>query len=146
MGHVSRLLVFSVGLASLVALTGAASAEEAGRYQLEKSGTGYVRMDTRTGEMSKCDDSSGQLICRLAADERSAFQDDVDRLQSAISSLEKRVADLEARPSGPQALLPSEDDFQKSLSYMERFFRSFMGIVKDIEKDAGEPEAGPQKT
>ena len=39
-------------------------------------------MDTQTGEMSICEERSGQLVCKLAADERSAFQDDVDRLEA----------------------------------------------------------------
>ena len=128
---------------ALLALTAVAGAQDASRFQMEKSANGYVRMDTRTGEMSICEETSGQLVCRLAADERAAFENDVERLQDNIDALEKRVAALESRPAIPDALLPSEEDFEKSLSYMEQFFRRFMGIVKDIEKD--DPKA-PQKT
>jgi hypothetical protein len=44
--------------------------------------------------------------------------------------------------------LPSEEDFNKTMSYMERFLRGFMGIVKDMEKDSGEDGLKPnsQKT
>ena len=107
-----------------------AYAEEAGRYTLEKSETGYVRMDTQTGEMSICEERSGQLVCKLAADERSAFQDEIDRLQAGIKALETRIAAIEANPLlNPGALLPSEEEFEKSLTYMEKFFRRFMGVV-----------------
>ena len=45
---------------------------------------GYVRMDTQTGEMSICEEKSGQLVCKMAADERTAFQDEIDRLQTEL--------------------------------------------------------------
>lgn len=118
-------------------------AEEAGRYKLEKSATGYVRMDTQTGEMSICEERDGQLVCKLAADERTAFQDELDRLQAKLTGLEQRLAAMENNPVlKPQNLLPSEEEFQRSLGYMERFFRKFLDIVKDMDKES----APPQKT
>lgn len=129
----------------LMAAAGVALAQEADRYRLEKSGDDFVRMDTQTGEMSVCRQQSGQLVCRLAADERSAFQADVDRLTGQVKALETRVGALEG--SLTQRLersLPTEEEFSKSLSYMERFLRGFMGIVKDIENDT--PSPGGEKT
>jgi hypothetical protein len=140
-------IVASAILASVWPL--AAAAQDTDRYTLERSGDGYVRMDRKTGEMSICEERSGQLVCRLAADERSAFQDEVDRLQERLSGLEKRVVELEtASRLDPQSALPSEEEFEKSLGYMERFFRRFMGIVRDFDKNwlQGEPESEPQKT
>lgn len=132
------LLLVPVLLAS-AALS--AKAEEAGRYTLEKSGTGYVRMDTRTGEMSICEERAGQLVCKLAADERAAFQDEIDRLQTKLTGMEDRLVALENHPIlKPQNLLPTEEEFQRSLGYMERFFRKFMDIVKDLDKEKGEPQ------
>jgi wyosine [tRNA(Phe)-imidazoG37] synthetase (radical SAM superfamily) len=131
------------------ALPLAASAQDADRYTLEKSGNAYVRMDRKTGEMSICEERTGQLVCRLAADERAAFQDELDRFQDRLSSLEKRVVELEtaSRPNTEKAL-PTEEEFEKSLGYMERFFRRFMDIVRDLDKTwrQGEPEGQPQKT
>ncbi len=127
-----------VATATLIAIAAPASDEE--RYRLEKNENGYVRMDTRTGAMSICQDTGGQLVCRAAADERTAYEDDIERLQDGIHELEKRVTALENRAI-PEMMLPSEENFEKSLSYMEQFFRRFMGIVKDLEKDgSGEPQ------
>jgi hypothetical protein len=142
-----KTVVASAFLVSVLSFP--ATAQDADRYMMEKSANGYVRMDRKTGEMSICEERSGQLVCKLAADERSAFQDEVDRLQDRLSGLEKRVAELEtASRLNPEALLPTEEDFEKSLGYMERFFRRFMDIVKDFDPDwrKGEPEAEPQKT
>lgn len=127
--------------ALLASATFPAKAEEAGRYALEKSPTGYVRMDTQTGEMSICEEREGQLVCKLAADERAAFQDELDRLQSKITGLEQRLAALENNPVlKPQNLLPTEEEFKRSLGYMERFFRKFLDIVREADKESGTPE------
>lgn len=146
-GHPMEEAMRNLVLASALALPFLAvsvKAEEAERYRLEKSDTGYVRMDTRTGEMSICEERTGQLVCKLAADERSAFQDEVDRLRTDLKSLEERIAKLE-KPGLP---LLSDEEFDRTLGYMEKFVRGFMGIVKDLEKDngTGSQEPVPQKT
>jgi len=139
-------LVVPAALACLTAAS--AQAEEAGRYRLEKSADGYVRMDTQTGAMSKCQEQSGQLVCRMAADERTAFQDQVDDLQESVKALDARVARLENSLSARvESKLPSEEEFNRTMGYMERFVRGFMGIVKDMNKDeADAAKPLPQKT
>lgn len=126
-------------------IAGSARGEEVDRYRLEKTETGYVRMDTSTGEMSICEERGGQLVCKVAAEEHTAFQDEVDRLQTKLDGLEGRVANLEKRAI-PEALLPSEEEFDKSMDFMEKFFRRFMDIAKDLDKDKEHPATSPQKT
>ncbi|MER9072329.1 hypothetical protein NKH80_05790 [Mesorhizobium sp. M0904] len=134
--------------AALVSLTAASAfSEEADRYRLEKSANGYVRMDTQTGAMSLCEERSGQLVCQTAADERAAFQDEVDRLQNSVKALDERVAKLEnSLAARLESTLPSEEDFNKTMGYMERFLRSFMDIVKDMDKDEDGAKPNSQKT
>lgn len=122
--------------------------DTAERYRLEKSAEGYVRMDTQTGTMSLCEEKSGQLVCRVAADERTAFQDEIDRLQGSVKALEERVARLEGSASTRQeSNLPSEEEFEKTMGYMERFFRTFMGIVKDFSRQDDAPNGpSPNRT
>lgn len=142
-----QTLVVPTIVAMLVAAT--ANSEETDRYRLEKSENGgYVRMDTQTGAMSMCEEQSGQLVCRMAADERAAFQDEVDRLQTSVKALDERVAKLEnSLSSRLESSLPSEEEFDRTMSYMERFMRGFMGIVKEMDKDGGETaKPAPQKT
>ena len=136
-----RSLVVFTALVSFFAAS--ANAQEAERYRLEKSGDHYVRMDTQTGAMSTCEDRDGQMVCRIAADERMAFQDEIDRLQSSVKTLDERVTKLENSLAAKlESTLPSEEDFDKTMSYMERFFRRFLGIVKELENE----ETPPQKT
>ena len=142
----------------LMSLLAGASAAEPDRYRLEKTPNGYVRMDTRTGEMSICQEKWGELVCRMAADERTAVQDEMERLQTelkalndqvaAVKALEDRVTKLENSVTAKiEQSLPTEEDFNKTMSYMERFFRSFMGIVRDFEDENSKPaEPGTDKT
>lgn len=117
-------------------------AAEADRYQMEKSGEGYVRLDRLTGEMSICTEQAGQLVCRLAADERKAYGDGIEALTNRVDALESRLAALEARPPATNEL-PSEEEFDKALGFMERFFKRFMEIVRGLE---GGDDGIPRKT
>lgn len=117
-------------------------AQDAERYRLERTEDGYVRLDTRTGAMATCEERGGQLVCRLAADEREAYEDRIDTLDDRIEALEERVAALEAPPA-PAAGLPSEDEFEQTLGYMERFFRRFMEIVTSLDREFGSGEKPP---
>lgn len=149
-----RPLVLAVAALVVQSVT-AAYATEPERYRLEKTPDGYVRMDTRTGEMSICAEKAGALVCRMAADERSATQDEIERLQSELKALENRVANVDALEERVARLenslaakieqtLPTEEDFNRTMGYMERFFRSFMSIVREFEQDEptdGEPGA-----
>jgi flagellar motility protein MotE (MotC chaperone) len=142
-----QYVLIPAALVSFVAAS--AFSEETERYRLEKSATGYIRMDTQTGAMSICEERSDQLVCKMAADERAAFQDEVDRLQSSVKALDERVARLESSPTARlESTLPTEEEFNKTMSYMERFLRGFMNIVKDMDKDNGGDGAKPipQKT
>lgn len=142
----------------LIPLLAGASAGEPDRYRLEKTPNGYVRMDTRTGAMSICEEKWGELVCKMAADERTAVQDEIERLQTELKALNDRLASVKALEDRVARLensvtariektLPTEEDFNKTMSYMERFFRSFMAIVKDFESEDSKPvEPGTDKT
>ena len=119
-----------------------AFAEDAVRYSLEKTADGYVRMDKQSGEMSVCKEADGQLVCRLAADERNAYETTTTALAKRLDALEQKVTALEGGSSKSLNALPSDEEFDKTLSMMERFMRRFMGVVKELEGD----EAKPQKT
>ena len=121
-------------LLALASTAGAAAQEE--RYAIERPEDGYVRLDTRTGQMSICSERTGQLVCRLAVDDRDALQDDLDALQARLTAVEDRLSALEGTPTSG---LSGEEEFERSLTYMERFFRRFMDIVKEFDRDEPVP-------
>jgi len=122
-----------------------AAAEDSGRYALQKSPNGYVRLDRQTGEIAICQENGGQLACRAAVDEKKAMQDEIDRLDGKIDRLERRVAALEkAGAAASNSTLPSDADLDRTMNFMERFFRRFMGIVKEFNQNPTSTDQGSQ--
>lgn len=111
------------------------------RFQLEKTETGFVRLDRETGAVSLCRDDGGNLVCRMAADERAAYEQELDLLDKRVTALEKR---LESAPR--ERTLPDESEIEQSLSIMERFMRRFMAIIEDFTSERENPPPEPQKT
>ncbi len=119
---------------------GGAAAQD--RFTMEKTPEGYVRLDSKTGQMSVCKESGAQLVCQLAADARTAYEDEVARLQEQLNTLEKRVAALESAGGGRGLNLPmpSEKQLDQTMSYMQRFFQGFADIVKDLDREFRGPD------
>ncbi|GAB1580917.1 MULTISPECIES: hypothetical protein [Phyllobacteriaceae] len=134
-------------LAVVLSGPGAAFSQEAGRYTMEKTDKGYVRLDTKTGDVSVCSEQSGQMVCRLAADDRRAYEDDLAALNERVKKLEEQVAAFGKLPPVVRDTLPSEEEFEKTMSYMERFFRRFMDIVRSFDSGSdGANDPVPERT
>ena len=140
----NRLLMPVLALGGVLAAIAAFAQEPGpGRYAMQKTDTGIARLDTQTGEVSLCQEKDGDLVCRRAADERTAFELELDLLAKRIEILEKAVGE------GQTALkprLPTKEEIDQTMSIMERMMRSFMGIVKDLERESDGTESVPQKT
>jgi len=144
-----RTFSYAVALVTGVSYSFAALAEETTTYTLERTETGYVRMNNRTGEMSICQERAGQLVCKLAAEERLAYDEDIADLKARVAKLEDTVSNMGRLPPAVRDSLPSSEDFERGLSYIEKFMRRFMGIAKEFEnegKESGPNDQLPQKT
>jgi len=119
-------------LAALVALVGgpgaacaveeAAPDNEKGRYTMSTTSDGVVRLDTRTGAVSTCNNSAGSgWACYAVPDERSAMDAEIGRLQAENERLKAQLASRDQSISGKidEALpkdqaLPKSDQLKKS--------------------------------
>ncbi|MDZ7872088.1 MAG: hypothetical protein U5N27_02205 [Rhizobium sp.] len=115
------------------------------RYTLEKSESGFVRLDRQTGAVTLCTEADGTLTCRMAADERAAYDADLARLEKRVEALEKRVAEGTAAKSGE---LPSDAEIDRSIGIMERFMRTFFGLVQEFQgqEQDGSGDPVPDRT
>ncbi|WP_425530807.1 hypothetical protein [Ferranicluibacter rubi] len=151
-----RLPPQSLSLAVLAMLAGIAPAlaqEPApGRYSMQKTDTGIARLDTQTGEVTLCQEKAGDLVCRMAADERTAYDLELDLLEKRVEALEKVVTDA---PAGFSPRLPTQEEIDQTMGIMDRMMRSFMGIARDFGREwqgeektppATEPEGDLRKT
>ena len=128
-------------------VAGGACADGEGRYQMERTADGFVRLDTVTGEMSLCKEATNQVTCPMAADERTAFENELDILTKRVEALEK------AQRSGlslDKPRLPTNEEIDRTMGIMERMMQRFMDIVKNLEdgKDKTNPQTDqlPEKT
>ena len=135
-----RMIILT--LAALSASIASVAAEDLSRFSLEKTADGYVRLEKSTGEMSICKEQAGQLVCRLAVDDRAALADQVSSMDRRLTAIEGRLGNLEKSGGRPIEDMPTDEEFEKTMGYMERFFRRFMGVVKELNDE----ENGPQKT
>lgn len=119
-----------------------ALAQENGRFRLEGTETGYVRLDTRTGTISTCTEQQGQFVCKMATEDREAYENDIADLQDRVKKLEGKVSALEGKGGSAASGLPSEQEFEQSMSYMERFMRRFMDIAKSFDSEPESPNDG----
>lgn len=139
-------------LAVLTLVPVAYAADAPGRYAMQPTEGGFYRLDTQTGAVSICRQKPGAgLVCEPAQDEQ-GLQKDVERLRAENKTLKEDVKRLEeiagfgAKPpagkSGPASdfKLPSEEDVDKALSYVERMIKKFRDKFRDLE--GGEPKKG----
>ena len=110
------------GAAALVAsLAGAGSAlaampeTENGRYTLSTTADGVLRLDTRTGAVSTCNNSGTGWACYAVPDERAALDTEIGRLQAENDKLKAEQAAREPTVSGKiEEVLPKSDSLRKN--------------------------------
>lgn len=137
-----RFAILSIAVLAASAPGQAFSQEPiANRFTMEKTESGFVRMDTLTGEMSICAEKAGQLVCKLAADERRAFEETLTDLSARVAALEDRLEGLGPEPGGRDS--PDDAELDRALDAMEKMMRRFFGMVDELRKDFGNGEDTP---
>lgn len=145
-------------LALVVAAGAADAADRPGRFTMSPvDGGAFVRLDTETGAMSICRPERTELICRPAAGDDTANREEFERLRrenlalkAEIRRLEELLLPTERGPDGkppnpgqarpPVLQLPTEEDVDRAMGYLERLFKRFQERMKDLEpKDKGTP-------
>jgi hypothetical protein len=116
----------------------------AGRYAIQPSDDGFVRLDTETGSVSHCQRKDGVWYCTAAADDRAALDgqlaaltDKVASLASAIERLQADVVALKKAPERPRTALSPEDEkeMDRALGFAERLMQRFFEMVRDLKGD-----------
>jgi hypothetical protein len=117
----STLVVLAVCLAGAGRAVAAMPETENGRYALSPAGDGVLRLDTRTGAVSTCNNSGAGWACYAVPDERAAMDVEIGRLQADLVRLqaenERLKAELAARePTVPGKIeepLPKSDSLKQ---------------------------------
>jgi hypothetical protein len=120
-------LTSTVVFVSILVATGGAVAQsipdnENGRYALSPIPDGVIRLDTRTGAVSTCNNAGSGWACYAVPDERAAYDAEIGRLQAenekSKAELEKLKAELAARAPTVEGktdeALPKSDSLKKA--------------------------------
>ncbi len=100
-----------------------------GRFAMTPVADGFLRLDTRSGQVSLCTLENGQAQCRASADERAALQAEIDRLATENAALKAQGL----KGQEPKAAAEDDEDrrFDKALDRAERFMRRMMQLFRD---------------
>jgi hypothetical protein len=151
-------LLVAAGLAGLAPAMAAETPDnENGRYTLQPSVDGMVRLDTRTGTVSHCSNSAAGWACYAVPDERAALDAEIGRLQAENEKLKSELASREpaavpgkieeALPKSDKAPstaegqrkieipLPSDQDMDRAMSFLERAWRRLIDMANRVQKD-----------
>jgi hypothetical protein len=105
-----------------------APAAQEGRFSMTPTQGGFLRLDKDTGAVSFCTVEGGLSLCRVSADERSALENEIARLRRENAELKSGRA---GGATNPPSTLPKEEEFERALSFTERFIRRMMRVFKD---------------
>lgn len=139
----SKLIMRSAIISALTGLSlvwgmSPSPAQDMQRYSMEKTEAGIIRLDRQTGEFALCKEQAGKVECAEAKPAQLSNDERTILLEKQVADLTARIAKLE-KSGVTNSTLPSEEEFEKGLGYMERFMRSFMGVAKTLDEPATTP-------
>jgi hypothetical protein len=133
---INRLALISVALPLLIVSTDAIA--ESGRYTMTQTKDGVLKLDTKTGAVSLCQGQAAKWSCRPVDDKADDLRDRIARLEKENAQLRALITEKgDDLPMPEKGLpLPSEEEVDKAMDFVERMLKRFKGIVKDLrEKD-----------
>ena len=163
----AALLVLMAGLAgpSLAVAQDSATQSQAvpppssddSRYGFHRIGDGFVRLDSRTGQLAQCGWAATGWSCKMVPDERAALESEIGRLQRDNAELKKSllsrglelpsgiVAEAPVAPPVPPAnvpdtsarepKMPSDAELDRAFSFMKNVWRRLVDMMVDLQRD-----------
>lgn len=155
----------ALAVAILLGSAGAALAQakpdtENGRYALSPIADGVLRLDTRTGAVSTCNNSGTGWACYAVPDERAAFDTEIGRLQAENEKLKAQLAERDGMVGGKaedvlpksdslkkpepkvaegdrkiEIPLPSDRDLDRMMTFLEKAWRRLIEMANRVQKD-----------
>ena len=155
----------TAAVAAVMAISGglvaaqSAPDNENGRYSMTPIPEGVLRLDTRTGTVSTCTKNDAGWACYAVPDERSALDAEIGRLQAEVEKLKGQLAagptvsgkiDEALPKSDPlkkpepkvgqrdrkfEIPLPSDQDLDRAMSFLEKAWRRLIDMANRVQKD-----------
>lgn len=152
-------IAITAALAMLTAFSASAQESASGRYTMTPSGEDMLRLDTKTGAVSRCAREAGTWICESVADDQKALQNEIDRLSIENERLASELARAgrdappgerappdvpqadAPQPDAPQAQaprswLPDDAQMEELTAFFKKIMRRFKQMAEDMQADA----------
>jgi hypothetical protein len=152
-------LVFCSGGKGAVAAQSMPDTEN-GRYTLSPVADGVLRLDTRTGAVSTCNNNGTGWACYAVPDERAALDAEIGRLQADNEKLKAQLAEREPAITGKidepmpktdslkkaepkpgdsarkiEIPLPNDRDMDRMMAFLEQAWRRLVEMANRMQKD-----------
>lgn len=111
---------------------------ESERFSITPAEGGFLRLNKESGALSYCAVKDGVTACRLGAEERAALEAEIDRLRKENAALKARLGAAPAPPAARPGGVPSEEEFERALSFTERFLRRIMRLFREEAPNGGD--------
>jgi len=148
----SRLLAPAVLVVLAVLPASAQTRDVPGRFTMQPIEGGFLSLDTQTGAVSTCRTGAQNLVlCQPAQEEQQSLAKEIARLRAENDGLRAEVKRLQeatgAQPvpppvAGPPAekfQLPTEEEVDSALDYVERMFKKFRDRLRNLEQEEKKP-------
>jgi hypothetical protein len=131
-----------------------------GRYSFHRSGDGFIRLDSQTGQVAQCGWGSTGWACKLVPEERAALESEIGRLQRDNAELKKSLLSHNIElPNGmvaevqPQAAAPvppadvpdpsakappqvsTDAEIDRAFDFMKHVWRRLVDMMADLQRD-----------
>ncbi len=124
-----------------------------GRFSLSPVDDGFIRLDKETGAVAMCARKAAEWVCEAVADktqaasEKSKLETENQVLKDRVKSLEESLetgkpqanSDAPAGTPSGKMQLPTEEEVDKALDYVERMFKKFRDRVQKLEPAPATP-------
>ena len=141
------LVAVLLGVSAAHAQTATPDSEN-GRFTFNQVQDEFLRLDTRTGQVSICSKRAESWTCRAVPDERAALESEIARLQGENATLKKQMiargvplpdgmrSDSSANRPQIELKLPNEADLDRLMTFVEKIWRRLIDMVQSMQKDA----------
>lgn len=139
-GRSAGTVIAALVVAAAVVTGSAAAQDRPGRFQMQPTDGGVIRLDTETGAMALCARRQDQWTCEPMGD---ASRQEVERLRAENAELKATVKHLEEmlgvgaekdrRAEGPGVTLPTEKDVDRAMDYIERMYKKLRDRLRQLE-------------
>jgi hypothetical protein len=115
---------------------------------------GFLRLDKQTGAVAMCARDGNTWACTPVEDHTTAAKsDEISKLEHENKELKERVKALEETletiklppedPSRGKVQLPTDEEVDQALDYLERVYKKIRDRMKDLDKPLSPADKAP---